>query len=156
MSTDSAFSQRVRLALVLLLKALRTPVAFGASAIVEDAQGRVLLVRHSYIAGWHLPGGGVDGGEAPADAVIRELQEEVGLMRSSPPELVGLFTRKVGWATNVVALYRVRDAVLDFKPNLEIREMMFADPKAPPPGATAGTLRRLAEIVSGAKPAPYW
>ena len=156
MSSDSPFPQRVRLALVLLLKAFRTPVAFGASAIVEDAQGRVLLVRHSYMAGWHLPGGGVDGGEPPAGAVIRELKEEVGLLRSSPPEFVGLFTRKVGWATNVVALYRVRDAVLDFKPSLEIREIVFADPKAPPEGTTAGTRRRMRELVEGIERSPYW
>jgi ADP-ribose pyrophosphatase YjhB (NUDIX family) len=156
LNTDMRFSQRVRLALVLALKALRTPVAFGASAIVEDAQGRVALVRHSYMAGWHLPGGGVNAGEPPADAVIRELKEEIGLIRSAPPEFLGLFTRKVGWATNVVALYRVRDAVLDFKPNFEIREMMFADPKSPPSGTTAGTRRRLAEIVSGTAPSAYW
>jgi ADP-ribose pyrophosphatase YjhB (NUDIX family) len=150
------FFQRGRLALVLAWKALRTPVAFGVSAVVEDAQGRVALVRHSYMEGWHLPGGGVDGGEPPADAVIRELQEEIGLIRSAGPEFLGLLTRKVGWATNVVALYRVRDAVLDFKPNLEIREMQFADPGSPPPGTVPGTRRRLAEIKSGMKPSPYW
>jgi len=150
------FSERARLALVLALKALRSPVAFGASAIVEDGQGHVALVRHSYMTGWHLPGGGVDSGEPPADAVIRELREEIGLMRSAPPEFLGLLTRKVGWATNVVALYRVRGAVLDFKPNFEIREMMFADPAAPPPGTVAGTRRRLAEFTSGTAPPPYW
>lgn len=149
-------SERVRLALVLAWKALRTPVAFGASAIVEDARGHVALVRHSYMAGWHLPGGGVDAGEPPADAVIRELKEEIGLIRSAPPELLGLLTRRVGWTTNIVALYRVRDAVLDFKPNLEIREMVFADPASPPPGTTAGTRRRLAEIVGGERPSAYW
>jgi hypothetical protein len=84
------------------------------------------------------------------------LKEEIGLMHSAPPELLGLLTRKVGWATNVVALYRVRDAVLDFKPNFEIREMVLADPTSLPPGTTAGTRRRLAEIVSGAKPSAYW
>jgi 8-oxo-dGTP pyrophosphatase MutT (NUDIX family) len=156
LSTERRFSERAWLALILTLKALRTPVAFGASAVVEDRQGRVALVHHGYMAGWHLPGGGVDAGEPPADALIRELKEEIGLMHSAPPELLGLLTRKVGWATNVVALYRVRDAVLDFKPNFEIREMVLADPTSLPPGTTAGTRRRLAEIVSGAKPSAYW
>ncbi|HEY1631666.1 MAG TPA: NUDIX domain-containing protein [Rhizomicrobium sp.] len=149
------FPARLRLGLILILKALRTPVAFGATAIVEDAVNRVLLVRHSYMEGWHLPGGGVDAGEPAAVAVIRELQEEVGLIHSSPPEFLGLYTRKVGWATNVVVLYRVRDAVLDFRPNLEIREILYADPKSPPPGTTAGTRRRLAELL-GAEPSPHW
>ncbi len=149
------FPARLRLALVLAVKAVKTPVAFGATAIVEDAENRVLLVRHSYMAGWHLPGGGVDAGEPPAQAVIRELQEEVGLIRSAAPEFFGLYTRKVGWATNVVALYRVRESVLDFKPNLEIREILFADPAAPPEGTTAGTRRRLAEVL-GAQRTDYW
>lgn len=153
---DSSFGQRARLALVLIWRAFRTPVAFGASAVVEDARGRVLLVRHSYMSGWHLPGGGVEAGEPPADAVIRELKEEIGLIRSSEPQFLGLFTRKPGWATNVVALYRVRDVVMDFKPNLEILEIVFADPTALPDGATAGTRRRLAELASGQKPSPYW
>jgi 8-oxo-dGTP pyrophosphatase MutT (NUDIX family) len=150
------FPQRLRLGLVLAAKAFRTPVAFGATAIVEDAENRVLLVRHSYMAGWHFPGGGVDAGEPPAAAVIRELQEEVGLIRSAAPEFAGLFTRKVGWATNVIALYRVRDAAIDFKPNLEIREIVYADPKAPPPGTTAGVRRRLRELVEGGERSPYW
>ncbi|HTQ13742.1 MAG TPA: NUDIX domain-containing protein [Rhizomicrobium sp.] len=150
-----AFS-RLRLALVLAVKALRTPVAFGASAVVEDGAGRVLLVRHSYMEGWHFPGGGVEGGEPAAHAVIRELREEVGLVRSAPPEFLGLFTRKVGWATNVIALYRVREAVLDFRPNLEIREIQFADPAAPPPGTTPGVRRRLAELVAGTSHPHHW
>ena len=95
------FGARLRLGLVLALKALRSPVAFGATGVVEDAENRVLLVRHSYMEGWHLPGGGVDAGEPPDAAVIRELQEEVGLIRSAPPEFLGLYTRKVGVATNV-------------------------------------------------------
>jgi 8-oxo-dGTP pyrophosphatase MutT (NUDIX family) len=106
--------------------------------------------------GWHLPGGGVDAGEPPAEAVIRELQEEVGLIRSAPPEFLGLYTRRVGWATNVIALYRVREAVLDFKPNLEIREIQFADPGTLPPGATAGTRRRIKELHGGGARSPYW
>ena len=43
----------------------------------------LLLVRSSYRAGWHLPGGGVRRGEMPEDAARRELAEEVGLATSA-------------------------------------------------------------------------
>ena len=90
----------------LWLKALRSPVAFGVSAIVEDVDGRVILVRHSYQPGWHLPGGGVNRGEPPASAILRELREEIGLLKSDPPELTEIFTRRLGFVTNTIALYR--------------------------------------------------
>jgi 8-oxo-dGTP pyrophosphatase MutT (NUDIX family) len=141
---------------LLAFKALAAPVAFGACAIAEDRDGRVLLVRHSYQPGWHLPGGGVAAGEAPADAILRELREEVGLIHSDAPLLLGIFTRKVGWATNVIALYHVRGAEIAFKPNFEIREVVRADPKAPPDGTTRGARRRLAEFTGGAIQSPYW
>src|ERR1043166_8973819 len=115
--------QSLLLPWLIAFKALRTPVAFGVSAILQDEAGRVLLVRQRYSPGWHLPGGGVERGEPPARAIIRELQEEVGLQSSARPEFRGLYTRAVGIATNVVALYRVPDAQIAFQPNAEIVEI---------------------------------
>ncbi|HEY4112512.1 MAG TPA: NUDIX domain-containing protein [Rhizomicrobium sp.] len=151
-----AARQSAFLPLLLAFKALASPVAFGVSAIIEDAEGRILLVRQRYSPGWHFPGGGVDRGEPPADAAIRECREEVGLQSSSAPVLYGLYTRAVGIATNVVALYRLPDAIIDFRPNLEIVEIQWADPAAPPQDATRGTLRRLRELTGKAPPSPYW
>jgi ADP-ribose pyrophosphatase YjhB (NUDIX family) len=51
----------------------------GAFAIIFDDQRRVLLCHRRDYDLWDLPGGGVDVHEAPWDAVIREVQEEVGL-----------------------------------------------------------------------------
>jgi ADP-ribose pyrophosphatase YjhB (NUDIX family) len=139
-----------------VLKAWVSPVAFGVSAIVEDKAGRVILVRHSYLQGWHLPGGGVGKAEPPAAAILRELKEEIGLKTSDAPELAGIFTRTRGWVTNVIALYRVRGAEIAFKPSLEIREIIHADPANPPDGTVPGTARRLAEFVSNAPPSARW
>ena len=87
----------------------------------------MLLVRHGYNPGWRLPGGGMGRGEPPADAVLRELQEEVGLTGGNAG-FVSLHSRKAGWATMVVALYRVAGGSVNFRPNLEVREICFADP----------------------------
>jgi 8-oxo-dGTP pyrophosphatase MutT (NUDIX family) len=52
----------------------------GCRIFAFDEAGRVLLIRHSYGSGnWMLPGGGIDRGEEPLAAALRELQEECGL-----------------------------------------------------------------------------
>ena len=142
--------------LIMAARAIANPTAFGATAIVEDGQGRVLLVRHSYMPDWRLPGGGVGRGEPPEQAVMRELVEEVNLLESTAPEFLALYTRRVLWFSNVVALYRVRNARIAFKPNIEIREAEFFDPKSPPSGIAIGSQRRLAEFYGGTPRGPYW
>jgi 8-oxo-dGTP pyrophosphatase MutT (NUDIX family) len=136
-------------------KALLSPVAFGVMGAVFDAAGRVLLVRQGYMPGWRLPGGGVDRGEAPAAAVMRELHEEVGLTGGAA-SLFGLYTRKAGLVTNQVALYRIAGAEISFRPNWEVREILFTHLDAPPPGTTPATARRLAELSGAAAPAQFW
>ena len=150
------FIPRASLAFSLLLRAYRTPVSFGTNAIVELADGKIVLVRHRYMTGLCFPGGGVCPGEAPADAVLRELTEEIGLQGFDALELFGLYTRKVGWTTNVVALYRVRNATIAFKPNVEISEIAEIDPRDPPPDTSPATRRRLAEFTGAAPISPMW
>jgi 8-oxo-dGTP pyrophosphatase MutT (NUDIX family) len=146
-----------RLALMakVTVQAMLAPVAFAACALVVR-DNKVLLVRHSYVRGWLLPGGGVGRAEPPADAVLRELKEEIGLVRSSPPEFVGLYSRRTGWVTNVIALYRVDDAEFNFRSNFEIREVQFADPVAPPDGTPPSVRRRLLEFARLQPQSPHW
>jgi len=141
---------------LIAAKAIRHPIVLGAHGLVVDRHGKVLLVRHSYMRGWSFPGGGVKRGEAPKDALMRELREELGGVQSSPPKFIGLFTRRSGWATNMIALYRLDEAEIVFRPNLEIREILFCDPASPPKGTLAGIKRRLDEFVSQTPPSPYW
>jgi 8-oxo-dGTP diphosphatase len=53
------------------------------AAVIRDGDGRVLLTRRPddrHMGGlWEFPGGKVDDGEAPADALVRELREELGV-----------------------------------------------------------------------------
>ncbi len=139
----------------MLAKALVSPVAFGAAGAVFDAEGRVLLVRHSYMDGWRLPGGGVARGERAADGALRELREEVGLT-GGRADFFGLYTARAGLATNVIALYRVSGGNIAFKPNWEVRQICFADPAAPPEGTTAATILRLKELTGALPKVEHW
>jgi len=51
----------------------------GAFGIIFDESGRVLLCHRTDSDIWNLPGGGVELGETPVEAVIREINEETGL-----------------------------------------------------------------------------
>jgi 8-oxo-dGTP pyrophosphatase MutT (NUDIX family) len=139
----------------MLVRSAISPSVLGATAAVFDREGRVLLARHSYAPGWHLPSGGVKNGEHPDTAVRRELAEELGLSGGSF-HFVGFYARKAGWVSAPVAFYRVDEAVVNFRPNLEVRAICFVDPLAPPPGTGSGSLRRLAELSGKAEISPYW
>ena len=140
----------------MAVKALIAPSVIGANAIVVDKAGKVVLARHSYMTGLSLPGGGVRRAEPPVRAVLRELSEEIGLVGSDPPAMFGLYTRHTGWATNVIVVYRVMNAEVDFRPNFEVREIVLVDPANPPREATSGTRRRLAEFAGKTPPSPFW
>jgi 8-oxo-dGTP pyrophosphatase MutT (NUDIX family) len=62
----------------------------SVSVALRDGDGRVLLARHAEGDVWLLPGGGVEPGETPADAAVREMWEETGLLVRLT-RLVGVF-----------------------------------------------------------------
>jgi 8-oxo-dGTP pyrophosphatase MutT (NUDIX family) len=144
------FFSRLGDAVFLSLKLLMSRAVLGTHALVRDADGRVLLVRHGYQSGWRLPGGGVDIGETPEEAIRRELREELGLQGGSIA-LAGMYARRHLWVGNVVILYSIEGAQLDFRPSWEVREIVWADPAAPPPGLSPATARRLAELTGAVK-----
>ena len=51
----------------------------GAFGCIFDERDRVLLCHRRDIDAWNLPGGGVEDGETPWDATVREIREEVGV-----------------------------------------------------------------------------
>jgi 8-oxo-dGTP pyrophosphatase MutT (NUDIX family) len=60
-----------------------------AAGVVLDADGRVLLGRRADSGNWGLPGGIIDPGEEPADAAVREIYEETGVI-AVPEALVAV------------------------------------------------------------------
>lgn len=60
------------------------------AAVIQDAAGRVLAVKcpeHKHGGGWEFPGGKIEPGEAPRDAIVREIREELGVL-IAPGELL--------------------------------------------------------------------
>src|ERR1700730_3113056 len=126
-------------------------MTLGVRAVVLDADARVFLVEHGYVAGWHLPGGGVEVGETFGDALRRELAEEGRIELVGEPSLHGLFFNSHVSRRDHVAVYIVRNFRQDRlpEPNREIIECGFFDTAALPEGATPGTRLRIAEVLHG-------
>ncbi len=133
-------------------------MTLGVRAIVVDDDDRVLLVRHTYIAGWYLPGGGVDVGEAMADAVGRELLEEVNVELMAAPEMVGFYFNAKTSKRDHVGLFLCREWRQrgDRRPNLEIAESGFFAIDALPEETTAGTRARLKEVLQDGETSLHW
>ena len=133
-------------------------MTLGVRAVVIDPAGRIFLVRHSYVAGWHLPGGGVETGETIGTALARELLEEGGITPSEPPVLHGLFFNARVSRRDHVAVYVVRAFTQSGGPRHrhEIIDYGFFARDALPEGATRGTRARLAEVLDGTAPSAHW
>jgi 8-oxo-dGTP pyrophosphatase MutT (NUDIX family) len=133
-------------------------LTMGVRAVVIDRQGRVFLVKHSYVAGWHLPGGGVETGETVYQALARELIEEGGIAALAPPTLHGVFFNGRASRRDHVAVFVVREFVQDGGPRhpREIIDHGFFSSQALPDGVTQGTRARLAEVLDGAARSERW
>jgi len=130
----------------------------GVRAMVIDGTGRIFLVRHSYVDGWHLPGGGVETGETLLEALSRELAEEGNIRITTAPDLYGIYFNRRASRRDHVALFIVRDFRQDGnpKPNHEIVAHGFFAPDALPEDASRGTRARVAEVIGGAAISELW
>jgi ADP-ribose pyrophosphatase YjhB (NUDIX family) len=147
--------QRFLTGLFLMLRSLLRPVAFGVAGAIFDSDGRVLLVRQTYMTGWRLPGGAIGHGEGPETALRRELREELGLA-GGRVRLFGIYSRKLWWLTHMVALYVIEGGDIDFHPNLEVSAIRWDAPQTPASGTAPATARRLAELAAGAQQDGQW
>lgn len=135
---------------------LSRAMTLGARGIATDAEGRVLLIRHGYQSGWHLPGGGVEHGETAFDALVREMAEEGGVAVTAA-EVQGFHSNHALFRNDHVVVYRVTAwAPCPPRDGPEIAERGFFALNALPAGVTPGTHRRLAEAFTGAPAAPVW
>ena len=129
-------------------------MTLGVRCIVLDGE-TVFLVRHTYIAGWYLPGGAVDRGESAEAAVVRELREEGGILSLERPILHGFYHN--GRGRDHVACYVVRRFErASRKPDWEIAESGFFPANSLPDGTSPATRARLAELLEGMPTSADW
>jgi ADP-ribose pyrophosphatase YjhB (NUDIX family) len=133
-------------------------MTLGVRAVVLDGDDRVFLVKHSYVTGWHLPGGGVEVGETFSHALRRELAEEGRIELLGEPALHGIFFNSHVSRRDHVAVYLIRQFRQDRlpEPNREIVACGFFEPGALPAETTAGTRLRISEVLEGRQPIATW
>ena len=137
---------------------LARPLTMGVRAVVLDEADRVFLVRHSYLPGWHLPGGGVEVGETALEALARELREEGNIELTGAAVLHGVYLNTFVTRRDHVLIYVVRNFHQTHArgADLEIVEAGFFPVDNLPETTGRATRARLAEVLTGAPASALW
>ncbi|HEX8096509.1 MAG TPA: NUDIX domain-containing protein [Pyrinomonadaceae bacterium] len=119
-----------------------------AGAVVTDERGRVLLLKHFFRAGsgWGIPGGFLEKGEQPEQALRRELREEVGMELESAEVA---FLRTLRRPSQVEIVFRCRARGREVEPKSEeIKGAAWFD-LGELPAELGGDQRRIIERALG-------
>jgi 8-oxo-dGTP pyrophosphatase MutT (NUDIX family) len=153
----SAFEPAIRRGFHLYWR-LSRGLTLGVRGLVLDESGRIFLVKHTYVRGWHLPGGGVEPGETLLDALARELKEEGNIDLVEQPPLHAVYFNKRVSQRDHVALFVVTafHQPAPPKPDHEILAHGFFALDALPDDTVASVRARVAEVMMGAPVSQRW
>lgn len=133
-------------------------MTMGVRALAFNAEGELLLVKHTYVPGWHLCGGGVETGDTLAQTLETELREEANVVLDGPAVLRSMHLNLGASKRDHVAVLVAKN-VTQTSPkqaDREIKDARFFALDALPDDTTEATKRRLAEYFDGVSPDPYW
>lgn len=129
----------------LKVKSLLKTQTLGVRAHIENTNGEILLVKHTYIQGWHYPGGRVDSFEDSLEAARREVFEESGI-EVAELSLHGVYSNFSLGRNDHVIFYTGKALSESPKANrFEIREAKFFSRDKLPQDISQSVLRRLSE-----------
>lgn len=138
---------------------IKRPMTLGVRAmVINEAEQSVFLVRHTYVPGWYLPGGGVERGQTLRQALAMELREEGNIELTGKAELFGVYFNTRSSIRDHVALFVCRQwqQSQPRTSDREIAEAGFFPLGSLPEGITESTKRRIAEVMESRRGAEYW
>lgn len=146
-----------RASIFLFIMGFLRRMTIGVRAVLLDGD-KVLLVRHSYIPGWHFPGGGVNHRETIEEGMRREVLEETGYRVDGDVVIFQTYLNQLPPHRDHVVLYICRTFVQDhvFKPNGEIVESAWFERGALPSGTSKATRARIEEVFGERPKARLW
>ena len=118
-------------------------------AIAVDAHGRVLLLQHEFRtgSGWGIPGGFLEAGEQPLEALRRELREEIGVELEGA-ELVHVRNLRRPQQVEIHFRCRVRDATSASPQSMEINKVGWFKTDELPPELDADQRRIIRDALA--------
>lgn len=126
---------------------LARPTTVGVRLLAVK-EGEVLLVKHTYLDGWYLPGGGVRSGETLGDAMAREAAEEAGV-ELHELRLFGVYSSFLEGKSDHIVVFVCEAFTWRKVSSREIESIDCFALSELPEGTSPGTRRRIAEYTAG-------
>lgn len=136
---------------------IKRPMTLGVRGLCLRDES-VFLIRHTYVPGWQLPGGGVESGETLREALDKELMEEGNIRLTAEPHLFQIYFNRRMSKRDHVALFVCREfeQTSPKRPDHEIAESGFFSIHALPNGTTRATRERIGEVLGGKSASQDW
>lgn len=146
-----------RASIFLFIMGFLRRMTIGVRAALIDGD-KVLLIKHSYIPGWHFPGGGVDHRETIEEGMRREVMEETGYQVTGEAPVFQTYLNSLPPHRDHIVLYicRAFEQAQPFKPNHEIIACEWFDRKSLPEDTSKATRAKIGEIFGERPKARIW
>ncbi len=129
---------------------LLRPTVVGVKLLLVR-EGQVLLVRQTYLPGWHLPGGGVKRHEDLEHAARREAREEAGATLHEI-RLLGAYSEAAAGKSGYIVLFESKNFTRQPSSDWEIAELEFFPLGSLPVDTDPPTRQRIEEYIAGGEP----